>query len=393
MNFVDKAVTLSKVLSGKILYCLSGFIKRDKKLWAFGSFGIFNDNSKYLFLDVIKHHPHVRAVWISDNIKSLQAAKKMGAEAYHPKSLRGFCCCLRASVYFYSSYLTDINYYTSRNALKVNLWHGVPLKKIEFDIQTPPLVNTFANASWFTRFIKGAQHVKPDFVLAPSQFVADYSFKSAFRVNDDNIIISSYPRVSDLLSCHPIESLKSKFRSTVLYTPTWRDDGRDFIQQAGFDFPALNAFMKSAESVFIFKLHPSTKITLDKQFSNIIFADNQLDPNELLKTADVLITDYSSVYFDYLYLNKPIVFYNFDINSYMANREMYFDYDEYTPGIKVGDFPTLIAQLELLVTEKGHDLYLNERRHVASVFQQGSGGNEIIIARVADALRGSNAVR
>ena len=78
------------------------------------------------------------------------------------------------------------------------------------------------------------------------------------------------------------------------------------------------------------------------QSENIMVINKDADPYVFLKLADVLITDYSSIYFDYLLLNRPIIFFAYDLKEYLKDsREMYFDYDEFTPGEKVWDYQGL----------------------------------------------------
>ncbi|EHY5574492.1 CDP-glycerol glycerophosphotransferase family protein, partial [Escherichia coli] len=106
--------------------------------------------------------------------------------------------CYIAKVYIYSNYVSTINFYTSAGAVLVNLWHGTPLKKIEYDISKSPLFNYFKGASFIIKILMPEKHKKCNFILAPSQFVYDYSFKSAFRVYDmQYAIIADPPRISN----------------------------------------------------------------------------------------------------------------------------------------------------------------------------------------------------
>lgn len=315
-----------KLILGYPLYFISGFIPRNKNIWVFGSFGVFNDNSRYLYQYVVDNPQlGIRAIWISQNRQSVVEASKFG-ESYCKNSLKGMYFALIAKVYVFSAYVSDINYFTSRNAVKVNLWHGIPLKKIEFDITTKPLVDVFQNATFLQKLINPAPHIKYDFVLSPSQYVADYSFKSAFRVKDENIIIAEYPRVSYLKICEPLEEYQ-QYSKVFLYVPTWRDDGRNFLEQAQFDFEKLNVLMKEHNAIFLMKFHSATKIDVDLSlYGNLKLLPNNIDPIRLMKTANCLITDYSSIYLDYLVLDRPIIHFAFDLNEYMQNREMYFEY-------------------------------------------------------------------
>lgn len=368
-----------------VLYFLSGFIPRVNNIWVFGSFGIFNDNSSYLFKYIKRNSDlRIRAIWISKNRLSVYKAREYG-EAYYAFSLKGLYYCLISKVYVFSAYTSDINFFTSRRALKVNLWHGIPLKKIEFDITTKPLVDRFTNASSLRKIITPEAQIKPDLVLSPSRFVADYSFRSAFRVKDENIIVAEYPRVSYLKNSMPLDEY-SHYKKIFLYVPTWRDDSRDFIKESGINFDKLNEVMKANDSIFIFKFHSATKIDIDLSFfTNLVFVGNKVDPIRLMKTADCLITDYSSIYFDYLYLDRPIIHFCFDIESYLKNREMYLDYDSSLAGYKAINFDSLL--LEIINVINGGDLYSKIRMSIFNKFIQSSNdGNKYIVERIFNKL-------
>lgn len=327
------------------LYFISGLIPRNKNIWVFGSFGVFNDNSRYLYQYVVDNPQlGIRAIWISRKKQSVIEASKVG-ESYRKNSLKGLYFSLIAKVYIFSAYVSDINFFTSRNAVKVNLWHGIPLKKIEFDITTKPLVDVFQKASLFEKIKNPAVRIKYDFILSPSQYVADYSFKSAFRVTDENIIVAEYPRVSYLKTCKPLDEYQ-QYSKVFLYVPTWRDDGRNFLEQAQFDFEQLNVLMKEYNAIFIMKFHVATKIDVDLSlYGNLKLLPNNIDPIRLMKTADCLITDYSSIYLDYLVLDRPIIHFCFDLDDYIKNREMYFEYNDSLAGSKVSNYYELYYEL------------------------------------------------
>ncbi|MGU5592807.1 CDP-glycerol glycerophosphotransferase family protein [Aeromonas sanarellii] len=360
-----------------IVYYISYFFPKQKNLWVFGSFGIFNDNSRYFYEYVVTHHPEIRAVWISSKIKSIELAGNVG-EAYSINSVLGFILSMRAKVFVFSAYTSDICWYTCAGAVKVNLWHGVPLKKIEYDINTLPLINVFKNSNFFSKFRNPHAHIKCDLVLSPSKYVAEYSFVSAFRLNGfDDIVVSKYPRVSR------IESISNHLNYdynefTFLYAPTWRDGGGDFIKLSGIDFNALNSKLKSMNARMIVKLHPSTNFNLDfESFGNITIANNQSDPCELMAVADCLVTDYSSIYFDYLVLDRPIIFFPFDLDDYMKGRELYFGYETHTPGIIIKEFTLLLNEIENVIKNK--DMFKAYRAKTRATFMyECENPNEVI---------------
>lgn len=330
-----------------ILHFLSGFIRRDEKVIVFGSYGIFNDNSRYLYEEMTSDDKY-RSIWISRNKKSVEMAKKSGGEAYFCYSIKGIYYCLIAKTYIYSAYVTDINYFTSKGATLVNLWHGVPIKRIEFDIMEGPLYSVFSNANFLQKFLNPRVHNVKQYVLSPSDFVSNYCIKSAFRVEESNILTAPYPRVVNLMKC---DALDNDERFTFLYTPTWRDDEQDFLGESEINFRLLNDFLVEKNARLLIKFHPNTSLSLDlNEFESIFLVDSKTDSNVLLKTADCLITDYSSIFFDYLALDKPIIFFAFDLKRYMENRDLYINiFNENAPGEVCVNFTELMEVLDCTI--------------------------------------------
>ena len=342
-----------------LFYFFSGFSKRNSHIWVFGSFGTYNDNSKYLFEYINNNEPTISAIWISKSLASVTRARLSGYRAYSTWSFLGLYYSLRAKAYIYSAYVSDINFFTSRNALKINLWHGIPLKKIEFDIKSKPLSDIFTDASLWVKYRRPAQHVKPNLLLATSQHVADYSFKSAFRVEENNMIIATYPRVIDLCKRNKLRKNNKNF--TFLYAPTWRDSGGDFIIASQINFSVLNEFLSKNNAVLILKFHPATHIDfLPSSYSQIRLADKNDDPNNLMVESDCLITDYSSIYFDYICQNKPVLFFPFEKEEYLSQREMYRSDNKSTPGRKADNINQLINNMELTLSNPKNNKQLRE---------------------------------
>ncbi|MEG9379950.1 CDP-glycerol glycerophosphotransferase family protein [Vibrio cholerae] len=364
-----------------IAYILSFLVFRNDRIWVFGSFGVFNDNSRYLYEYINTNHKNIRSIWISSNRESVLRASEIG-EAYYLFSLKGIFYSLIAKVYIYSAYVSDICWFASGGAIKVNLWHGIPLKKIEHDIKTKPLSNIYENKI-LNRIKYPHAHIKHDIVLSPSSFVTEYSFLSAFRVVENNIVTATYPRVlklNDILS-----SKKQTEKFQFLYAPTWRDSGYDFIVESGIDFEAINELMYKLNAKLKLKLHSATKLEVNlTNYENLMLVGNQEDPQELLAHTDCLITDYSSIYFDYLFVDKPIIFFSFDKNAYFKNREFYFEYEEYTPGTVANSFEELIVSMEQAINainDKSDD-----RLSVRNKFIIENEGNEMIYNKIVERI-------
>ncbi|EIL2520567.1 CDP-glycerol glycerophosphotransferase family protein, partial [Escherichia coli] len=373
---MKKIKFIVKFILGRIVYFLSGFFPRNPNIWVFGSFNGFEDNPKYLYLHVLNKNKEIRSIWIAKDKMELLQARNSGGEAYLFNSIKGFLFTLNAGIYIYSAYITDISFIASRKAKKVNLWHGIPIKKIEFDITSKPLVNHFSKANFINKMIYAYKHIVPDLLLCPSKYSAEYSFKSAFRISERQCLFARYPRVSALLEM----KMNKENKKIILYMPTWRDKKPRFLDTAKIEFEKLNTIMRTYDALFVIKLHPLTIIDRAFEYSNISICNKDSDLNELLFVSDCLVTDYSSVVFDYLHLNKPIIFYNFDMDDYLKGREFYFDYNSIICGEIASDYSSL--ESKILAVIKGVDLFERKRKEIYDKFTSETGGNQLIVSSI-----------
>lgn len=356
------------------MYWISHLFPRNRKIWAFGSYNnSFSDNSKHFFLYLNKHQKDIKSVWISGDKSLVIFLKSKGFKAFYRYSYLGIYYMLRAKYYFYSAYPNEISLWFSGNAVLINLWHGIPLKKIEFDIKKGKYAPRY-NPANLAKKIGNALNFpeifihKTDYILSTCNRISEI-FASAFKIARDQCLEIGYPR-NDILfaqknelsifineyesqECkHLIQDI-SKFEKVFVYMPTFRDNESNIFSQAKIDFNRLNQIMQESNTCFLIKLHGSTKEILANKYSNILTAGNVNDIYPLLPFTDILITDYSSIYFDYLFLDKEIIFFPFDYAEYISeNREFYFDYEQTVPGTIVDSFEALI---KLLANSKGLD--------------------------------------
>jgi CDP-glycerol glycerophosphotransferase (TagB/SpsB family) len=346
------------------IYTLSFLFPRDKKLWVFGStFGHrFADNPKYfyLYLNQLKAN-EIRAVWISRNKDVINLLKDNNLEVYNIISFRGLWYSLRAKIYLYDNYSKDICFWLSGGAVKINLWHGIPLKKINMDNKFDPVRNP--NKKWkkFIYALRRMSDEKPShYVVTTSKFLEPI-FSSAFATK--NVISCGYPRNEILISTKIKNILTQREKDVlhkiivrvnaiknakvILYMPTFRESESDFFDILEKD--AFNNFIKQKNIIICIKPHPKSKVKTKYsklESSNIIMIDAEADPYVYLRHTDGLITDYSSIYFDYLLLDKPIIFFCYDLDKYLASsREMYFNYEEFAPGVRAKSIEELECAL------------------------------------------------
>jgi CDP-glycerol glycerophosphotransferase (TagB/SpsB family) len=367
----------------KLTQWIIGLIPRRADYWVFGSYvNSFTDNSKYLYTYVTDKHPEIRAVWITSSSTVIKQLRAAGGRACFRWSPVGIYYAIRAKCWFVSAYVSDINVYLSRGARLVNLWHGIPLKKIEFDIENGPLRRSFHQPTMLERFVTSTHLFrKPDWVLSTSDYVTEASFASAFKVEPARCLSFGYPRLDAFYWDAPTRSawLKkwggaslsnliekvSKFEDVVVYMPTWRDSNPNFLNNAGFDFFALNEDLRNKNRLLILKLHVATPKSVLQPLagmSNIHLMDTCDDMYPLLPLSDALITDYSSIYLDYVLLSRPICFFAFDLETYLAeSRGFYHDYRTFSPGVKA----ITGEQVTEFVVGTRQDLHADERAALA----------------------------
>ncbi len=343
------------------LYPLSFLVRRNDSIWVFGSHrNSFSDNSKYQFLWTSKNARNIKPVWISGSKKLINELRSKGYTAHSRWSPAGLITTLRAGVYVYSSYLSDINFLTSGRAKRVNLWHGVGLKKIEFKIDSGPLRAIYRNspANW-SRLLVPHAFARPDIMLSTSPMMTDH-FSACFRITQKKCFEAMYPRLAlhtntelemQALQFGQYDEIKEKmgrFGNRWIYMPTWRDDQSKNISTALPDLKALNESLKHSNSLLFIKAHPNEKLCEHPGESNIVFWDVENDIYPLLHEFDGLITDYSSILYDFLAIDKKkIILYNYDYEDYINNsRDFSYPYSDNTTGSWVRSFQELCEHLK-----------------------------------------------
>lgn len=226
----------------------------------------------------------------------------------------------------------------------VQCWHGTPLKKLRYDIEvTGAVLNTIDEI----RKRNDIDAKKFDYFISPSKYCT-LKFTSAFNLKalkKDNIIIEEgYPRNDSLFnkSSKDILKIKEKLgipknKKVICYFPTFRDNqhksGLGYTYNLELDFDSLKKKF-SKEYVILFRPHYfiANKIDLSKYEGFVYNVANYDEINDIYLVSDLLITDYSSVFFDYANLKRPMLFYMYDYDDYKNNlRDFYISLDE-LPG-------------------------------------------------------------
>lgn len=358
---------------------LNIFIKRQSNYWLFSSSFAkkFNYNSKYLFLYILENNPELKAKFvINDDELRTQLINKYGDFFIETNSIKGIIEALKASKWVISSGFPIILLFSSYKRTIVNVWHGVPLKRIglcENNVNSLRKIYIrlyhARNNTWFS---------------TPSSNLIDVYSKS-LGIKKEKIITLGQPRNDMLFQkndfCKWLTSKNIKvqeYKKIILYAPTFRDG--KFVKLfpfSDFDFNSLDKWLTDNQYVIIIRLHQSDRTDISDFLNSkrVLSFDYTLvdDIMEILSFFDLLITDYSSIYIDYLLLNKPVVFLPYDYNEYIADRGLFFDYYEHTPGPKPQNFTIFLSEVSHLLLDRTY--FSSERIKLNTFFNEVGNGS------------------
>lgn len=376
-------LTLTNVIRLAILnivHWLSFLSIRDKSIWIFGSWdgSVFLDNSKYLFLASQKLQPSIKPIWISNNAALVHSLRKNGYRAYQTFQIQAFLYGLRARYYFidhaplYGGFFSPTNLWLSGGAKIIQLWHGVPLKRLdsiglgeEHKSEIAKVFSVLANMNLF--------NLSKNYYFVASSRLFGRLMADSFEVSEKKVLLSGYPR--NVFQEAPMDSnyslqkgLNEKIRKQkadgkklVFYIPTFRDYGGNPITHKAIDLAVFEKFLAENNSVLIVKFHEADAKLQNVSKKNIIFLPSGFDIYEVLGLCDLLITDYSSIFFDFLPFNRPIVFYPYDFEEYQKSaRCFYFNYEEFVPGSIVYGFDQMLKEVSSIL-QTGADEYKEKR--------------------------------
>jgi CDP-glycerol glycerophosphotransferase len=217
-------------------------------------------------------------------------------------------------------------------------WHGTPLKKLVFDMNDVYSANPNYKKNFYY------QSRRWDYLISPNQYSSEI-FRRAFKY-DKELLEVGYPR-NDILY-HPnkkelIKSIKQRIglpldKKVILYAPTWRDD--EYYESGKYKFKLKLDLMKmkellGSEYVILLRMHYfiADKIATEGLEGFAYNLSSYDDIAELYLISDVLITDYSSVLFDYAHLRRPMLFFTYDLEKYRDTlRGFYINMEEDLPG-------------------------------------------------------------
>ena len=353
--------------------CLEHFgqIRPDSHIWLFSSTdnSHYNYNSRYLFEYVKENLPEITPLFvINDPELRNSLSSKYGKQYFiETESIQGIRQALSAGVWFTSAGLPAYGTGLHKKRLIINLWHGVPLKKIA--LLDPNLKK--AARIYFKKIFSENYTC----ILTTSHELIPLMARS-FAVSEDKIKVWGQPRNDGLFQKNDCRKILGQlfpdlpeYTKTVLYAPTFRDYGQvQLFPFKDFDQEQLEAFLEEKNMLLFIRTHVAEQGSAAPYLGKRIrFLGNEQaeDVTGILNIFDCLITDYSSIYIDYLLTDKPMIFLPYDSQQYLDGRGMNFDYDDVTPGPKPETFNDFLDALS-----PKEDFWKSERTRVNRLFNE-----------------------
>lgn len=298
----------------------------------------YSDSPKYLYEYLQKTYgSRYRYIWVM-NKSSHELAKTGKHTVCRLESLRYVYFMARCGYRIFN--VRQPSWSKKREGIVfVETWHGTPLKKLGFDMG-----DVFSsNPEFKSVFYRQAKEW--DYLISANPFSTDV-FTRAFGCRREQILEYGYPR-NDILYAQDGEGIAADVkrelgipegRRVILYAPTWRDDQVISVGHYGFELALDLALLQrevGQDSVILLRTHYYVAQQMDfSAYQGFVYDGSQYeDVSRLYLISDILITDYSSVFFDYANLKRPILFFAYDYESYAEEmRGLYIDMERELPG-------------------------------------------------------------
>ena len=379
-NILKKNVLLRKIVR-KLLYVKRYFsfkittlgIKVNDKTILFFAFKgksyACSPKAIYEYLLNSKIYEEYQFIWAfnePEKYKFLEKNRNTKVISYGTKQYQK---ALAQAKYWFFNYRVEDQIYPKKNQVYVQCWHGTPLKRLGYDLKgTHNVMNS--DKEIYQKYKLDAK--KFAYIISPSKFTTKV-FSSAWNLEKtsmtNKIIEEGYPR-NDFLQnyiTNDVKKIRQKLnlpenKKIILYAPTFRENqhqsGLGYTYQTAVNFDLLQKELEK-DYIILFRAHYLVANSFEfEKYKGFIYNVSEYDDiNELYIIADMLITDYSSVFFDYANLRRPIAFYMYDFEEYRDElRGFYIDLNE-LPGNITRTEQELIKEIKALKEFKYNEKY------------------------------------
>jgi len=314
-----------------VLNILKIFIKKDEKLILINSFGgkKYDDSPKMLYeaMKKDKRFEDYQFVWAFHKPQNYRVE---GAEIIKTDSFKYFKTALKAGIWITNSGIERGLKFKNKHTLYINTWHGTPIKRMGTDINDN------------NKSFKSIESSNVDVFTVQSDFEAEI-FGRVFNINDEAIYKTGLPRNDKLAKCEKEEciELKSKLglpidKKIILYAPTFREYERDEMLNCCFNSPIdVEMWKKKLSDKYCLLIRAHYEVSKMMEIKNDGFVKDVSDYenlDDLMIASDILISDYSSIFFDYSIMDKIMLHFTYDYDKYNEQRGLYFDIRNWLNG-------------------------------------------------------------
>ncbi|PID87551.1 glycerol-3-phosphate cytidylyltransferase [Candidatus Gracilibacteria bacterium] len=355
--FKESFIKLTSLFYIPFFYIFSYVIKKRKGIYVFGSMDgkKISGNSKAM-LEFYKKSKTRKCFYMTRN------RKLVNNNIIKINSLKNILLLLRAEYIFTDSSASSVSGSLALlgNFKIVRLWHGDTIKKLNFDSKVYTksigklgaflLKKEYKNNILIPTSSENNKNIMNSCFLGKCAKVTGLPRNDIFFDNKKNIILT---KIENYLSL-------KKYKKIFLYAPTWRDSNNILKPFSKELLKKINNYMKNNSYILLISGHIQTEDIEFDEMSNIKkFKSDYIEIQELLLVCDVLITDYSSIFIDFLLTDKPIVFYSYDLDNYLKkDRELYFNYKDIIINESL-----VINQYDLFDTIKNIDSFKNNKKY------------------------------
>lgn len=374
----------------------------DPKLVVFNSFNgkTYGCSPKAVYEYMITHEEFAdwQFVWAFRNPRAHKYLEKNPNTKVIEQTARIYERWLARAGYWITNYRVPDHIWPRKDQVYVQCWHGTPLKRLGYDLETSEnAIDSITDIR--KKYDMDARKFK--YILSPSQFASE-KFTSAWNLKEngmeEKVMEVGYPR-NDFLTNYTAADLHRirenigipEGKKVILYAPTWRDNqheaGVGFTYDLNVDFARLQKELGDAY-VILFRVHylVADHFSFEKFEGFIYNVSSYDDINHLYLIADLLITDYSSVFFDYGILRKPMLFYMYDLDDYKDSiRGFYFGIDK-LPGPIITEEEELPAAIRDCVEHFAYDEKYRAFNELFSHKEDGQASARFV-ARVFDGVK------
>lgn len=341
----------------------------------FCSFPDFSGNAKALYEYMSKrYNESMNYTWIVYNKHTVDILKKQGIKSILIGTEEFKSYIPKTNVFFTTQGNLDNDKIKAKGSLYIELWHGIGPKPVGFCQKNPSDDD-----------VKGYGHLKEiiDYFIVPSNFWK-VIWGAIFKVEYSRIKSLGMPIFDYFINSDGKNNLSKalnidvhKYKKIIIYMPTFRQgfnhfdinnlEDNVFNIKEDYDESKLIKFLEKNNYLLCIKMHPGELSKINIQESNNIklitedsLIENKLSVNEIINAFDLLITDFSSIGTEFLFLNKPVLFNNVDLKEYSENRGLIFENENFWfPGPRFNNQKEMLKETKKLLDSK--DYYKLER--------------------------------